>query len=651
MKTPLIQFTTAQHHSLRCIEAEIKDHINQPYLITLNARSSQPITAADFLLQPVAINLCQQASYHGLLTGLQITHCHQGDFTIKMQIEPRLVLLGRDLKFKQYQKQTASDIIQTILKKHQIKAVFKIKQSLDKINSIVQYNETSLNFLHRILKRYGLCYYFEHTATNHTMVISDRIQRTQAIHQLSLHHQIHDHQPQLLSLQSRSESTYDIAASQDDHYQSPLNATLMQSTTGTNQPYPRKYFYYPEHLTSSNEVQTSRQRHSDHMHCQHHQFTGSSNDLSLQAGSQVMNSVLTQPILLTAVTHRVVDHTALGRTHPHGKQSGLNQFNAIPSGISQYPPQDVNEPHIEGVQTALVRKPSSNNPQPLAGEVCVQFDWDKPSSHWIRVAQCGAHDNMGLQFMPRQKDEVAIRFEHNDPDRPIIIGQLYNIDQANALYQNSHTASGLKTKTLSTEPSGHHIIFDDQSQQEQLSISSSGNLITSTKQDHSETINNNRKVSIETGNHSLRILKGSQTIRAKSICLQHGASSITLDQTGVSINSTHISLLATGSGATQAVARQGDWQKCPKFETPEEPHVGGEITSGSSNVMINGKPAARLGDSAQCAPATAAITAGASGVMINGQPIARVKDKTDHNGQITQGSSNVTVGEIAPCSE
>ena len=75
------------------------------------------------------------------------------------------------------------------------------------------------------------------------------------------------------------------------------------------------------------------------------------------------------------------------------------------------------------------------------------------------------------------------------------------------------------------------------------------------------------------------------------------------------------------------------------------------ITSGSGDVFINGKPAARVGDS--LAPHTKpknpphgrSIAAGASQVFINGKPAARVGDAISCGGTISSGSGNVFIGD------
>jgi uncharacterized Zn-binding protein involved in type VI secretion len=64
--------------------------------------------------------------------------------------------------------------------------------------------------------------------------------------------------------------------------------------------------------------------------------------------------------------------------------------------------------------------------------------------------------------------------------------------------------------------------------------------------------------------------------------------------------------------------------------------VRGPITTGSSHVFVNGRPAARVGDrgthAACCGPNTFTIVGGDSSVLIDGKPAARVGSQTQHCG-------------------
>ena len=64
----------------------------------------------------------------------------------------------------------------------------------------------------------------------------------------------------------------------------------------------------------------------------------------------------------------------------------------------------------------------------------------------------------------------------------------------------------------------------------------------------------------------------------------------------------------------------------------------GRIITGSPNVFVNGRPAARVGDhgvhAACCGPNTFTIAGGDSQVLINGRPAAKIDSPTDHCGGV-----------------
>ncbi len=75
------------------------------------------------------------------------------------------------------------------------------------------------------------------------------------------------------------------------------------------------------------------------------------------------------------------------------------------------------------------------------------------------------------------------------------------------------------------------------------------------------------------------------------------------------------------------------------------PHIGGPVTGpGSPNVLINGKPAAVMGDMCTCAGPPDTIVQGEATVLINGKPAATLGCMTAHGGTITIGEPTVLIG-------
>lgn len=94
-------------------------------------------------------------------------------------------------------------------------------------------------------------------------------------------------------------------------------------------------------------------------------------------------------------------------------------------------------------------------------------------------------------------------------------------------------------------------------------------------------------------------------------------------------------------------ARLTDMHVCPMATPglPPIPHVGGPIVGpGVPTVLINGMPAAVLGDMCICVGPPDSIVSGSATVMIGGVPAARMGDMTAHGGSIVVGVPTVMIG-------
>ena len=127
-------------------------------------------------------------------------------------------------------------------------------------------------------------------------------------------------------------------------------------------------------------------------------------------------------------------------------------------------------PIIAGVLTGIVIGPQGNEMFiDKYGRVQVRFWWDRDNSTtscWVRVAQSWAGNGWGACFWPRVGHEVVVAFENGDPDRPIIVGSVYNSTNMPpyALPSNQYIA-GWKSLTEGGDPSNnyHQILMSDES--------------------------------------------------------------------------------------------------------------------------------------------------------------------------------------------
>jgi type VI secretion system secreted protein VgrG len=109
--------------------------------------------------------------------------------------------------------------------------------------------------------------------------------------------------------------------------------------------------------------------------------------------------------------------------HRWGREGYRNEFWCTPAKV-WLSPQRLAQSEIAGVVTARVV--DQNDPRHM-GRVQVQYDWQENGpTGWVRATTPHAGQDRGFLFLPEAGDEVVIAFEHGDPERPYVVGSLWN---------------------------------------------------------------------------------------------------------------------------------------------------------------------------------------------------------------------------------
>jgi len=164
------------------------------------------------------------------------------------------------------------------------------------------------------------------------------------------------------------------------------------------------------------------------------------------------------------------------------------------------------KPRMQGPQTAVVVGGSGDEIHTNQyGQIRVQFHWDRDgasdqnSSCWVRVSQAWAGNRWGSQFIPRVGHEVIVDFLEGDPDRPLVIGSVYNANNmppyelpANA------TQSGIKTRSSKNGNNANfnEIRFEDKAGNEELYMHAEKDMITKVENNDDITVDMNRSESV-----------------------------------------------------------------------------------------------------------------------------------------------------------
>ncbi|WP_437681532.1 type VI secretion system Vgr family protein [Sorangium sp. So ce131] len=177
-------------------------------------------------------------------------------------------------------------------------------------------------------------------------------------------------------------------------------------------------------------------------------------------------------------------------------------FWGVPTGSTRYrPPRRARERIIPGTQTAMTTGPSGQEIHTdAAGQVKVSFHWDRSgkkddtSSRWIRTSQVPTGGSM---LLPRVGWEVTVRHLEGDADRPFVMGRVYNaLTPPPYALPKEAAKSSLQTATTPGGGSSNELRMSDTKGGEEMFINASKDMSTEVKNNATESIGNDHKKKI-----------------------------------------------------------------------------------------------------------------------------------------------------------
>src|SRR5262249_52883725 len=133
--------------------------------------------------QSVTVSLTPPTGGSRVINGIlsRLTQGDQGPGAIgkntfiryRAQLVPRLWLLRQRTQSRVFQQMSVLDILKQVTGDWQLEVHINTVGTYHPRNYCVQYAETDLTFVSRLMEQEGLFYYFTHTSSSHTMVITD----------------------------------------------------------------------------------------------------------------------------------------------------------------------------------------------------------------------------------------------------------------------------------------------------------------------------------------------------------------------------------------------------------------------------------------------------------------------------------------------
>ena len=359
------------------------------------------------------------------------------------------------------------------------------------------------------MEQYGICYFFEHEANKHTLVLANTASSykpcpEQPTARWDPEGSAPTEEDVVLSLQIECEFRTGKYALADYNFETPSTSLMAEVQTtqeaGGNGKF--EIYDYPGEYKKKAQGDKIAKIRIEEEEAQYVVIRGGSLCRAFTTGfrfdlEDYFRADMNQSYLLTQIQHAAsIGEAYRSSEGGSGQIAYSNTFTAVPHKIPYRPTRLTPKPIVQGPQTAVVvGKAGEEIWVDKYGRVKVQFYWDREgkrdenSSCWVRVSQLWAGKNWGAMFIPRIGQEVIVEFMEGDPDQPIITGRVYNAEQTVPYpLPDEQTKSTIKTNSSKGGKGFNEIRFEDKKGDEQIFIHGEKNMDIRVVNDRFETI-------------------------------------------------------------------------------------------------------------------------------------------------------------------
>lgn len=436
-------------------------------------------------------------------------------YLYKATVRPALWYLTQGQDSRIFQNQNIESILKDVLGRYGFPVEYQLNESYRDWEYCVQYQESDFNFVSRLMEHEGMYYYFKHDDGQHTLVITDDAASHEAFPGYGSFTYF-DSQSNVASdnesvdvWHRRAGMTPAKYAVVDYDFRKPqvkLDALTSESLAGDD-PSLEMYEWQGGYQEIDHGDQYARIRMQE-LKVNQEIINGQTTVRGAAPG--YVFTLRNHPRSAENKEYLIVD--AVYQMGVAGYATGTERqdhfeifFDAIPSEVQFRAPRITRQPKTSGPQTARVVGPAGQELYTdKYGRIKAQFHWDREgkydenSSCWIRVSSPWAGGGFGGLQLPRIGDEVVVDFIGGNPDRPIILGRVYNeMNMPPVNLPAEANVSGFRTQSEFGDASTENfLLFTDKLGQELIDLRAQYNMIVNVLNDLDITVGNNRTEAI-----------------------------------------------------------------------------------------------------------------------------------------------------------
>jgi type VI secretion system secreted protein VgrG len=530
--------------------------------------------------------------YDGILTEARWIGKKQEYFHYQLVLRPWLWLLGHKADSRIFLDKNVKDIIQDVFTKAGFSDYeFRTSGDYDKIEYCVQYRETDLAFVCRLMEQFGIYYFFEPSDGKHLLVLADSRSSHKPIPELPTVPfyplvEKDQHMEQHLNdwIWERRFRTGKVQFNDYDYLQPKKDLKAPKEASEKYAHSKLEVYDYPGKYDDKGKGEKFAQYRLEAEQALDYRRFPEGDAPCLYPGGVV--TVEKHPLQAENKEYLIVRSSHMyssqqyrsGGTDGDQDQAYYGHYEFLPSERPFRNLPLTPKPRIYGIQTAKVvtEKDGSNEEIDVKEltEIFVRFHWmreegdkdGKQRSCKLRCAQVWSGKKWGGQYIPRVGQEVVVEFLEGDPDRPLVVGTLYN-DQYKPPYElpANKTQSGVKSDSSKGHDGYNELMFEDKKGSELVRFHAEKDLESVIEHDESrkvghdqtltigsnqtETIQESRSVTVMLNdsltvamNQAVKVGAAQSVLAGTLITLTCGASSITISPSTIIISSPSIVL-------------------------------------------------------------------------------------------------------------
>lgn len=405
------------------------------------------------------IDQSKELSFIGIVTGVSFDNSIDGLNRVLITAQSPTIVMDGSKQNAFFHDQTASDIIGSILRSHPI-TLGKIESTTRQLKFSVQYRESDYDFIMRHAKSIGKFAFYDGTefrvvAANSSDSEDLVWRKTLGALSVRVGAEPSEYKSDVYNYEQKKTFSHD---SKSISQQASLSGLSSASPTGS-----AKVFKKPGYIEVQAPPVDDARSLDDILKIARGQSMGRmikclghSTIPTVAVGHCVNIKQMADAVSLTywvkSVEH-VFDDS--GKYH--------NTFECTPLDLA-FPDEGGGREKVTQLQTAVIV--DNNDPDKL-GRVKVKFPWSgSDETPWARYVEIHAGADRGMFCIPEIGDEVIVGFELGIPDRPIVLGSVYNKDDK----PHSKAGSDENLIKMFTTKGGNEIFFSDESGKEQIQI-------------------------------------------------------------------------------------------------------------------------------------------------------------------------------------